>query len=99
MAAVSFEGHPEPAYDGVYRHDSTHEGWPVLKNDKGMYCYRYTPKDQWMVDDRFTPDDDLCAAYVVAKEGPLPVGAHTWACAPEDAADDWNEHTLTVTLQ
>ena len=44
---VSIEGHPEPACNGVYVHDSTHGGWPVLKNGDGIYCYRYTPEDAW----------------------------------------------------
>ena len=76
--AVSIEGHPTATYNGVYTHDSTHEGWPVLKNDKGNYCYRYTPRDQWRLSDRHRPDEDLSDAYIVAKEGPLPVGARTW---------------------
>ena len=66
----------------MYTHDSTHEGWPVLKNAKGRYCYRYTPGDKWYLRDAFNPDEDLCNAHIVAKEGPLPVGAHTWRIAP-----------------
>ena len=62
----------------MYTHDSTHEGWPVLKNASGMYCYRYTPGDQWFLDDEFRPDEDMSIASIVAKEGPLPVGAHIW---------------------
>ena len=93
---LSIEGHPYADYNGVYTRESTHEGWPVLKNDKGMYCYRYTPYDQWLLDDEFTPDDAVCAAHIVAKEGPLPVGAHNWQVA--DGKVGWVEHTLTVTL-
>ena len=40
--AVSIEGHPKPSYNGLYTHDSTHEGWPVLKNERGVNCYRGT---------------------------------------------------------
>eukprot|EP01045_Picozoa_sp_COSAG04_P052404 COSAG04_NODE_22316_length_357_cov_0.600775_1_plen_88_part_10 len=54
VTGVSIEGHPTPAYNDVYRRrDSTHEGWPVLKSDKGRYCYRYTPVDQWRLSDKF----------------------------------------------
>ena len=58
--AVSIEGHPEPDFNGVYAHDSTHEGWPVLKNANGKYCYRYTgglysppPWDRWFLNGKF----------------------------------------------
>ena len=76
--AVSIEGHPKPEFNGLYTHDSTHEGWPVLKSANGRYCYRHTPLDSWFLRDRFTPDSDLCHAHIGAKEGPPPVGAHTW---------------------
>ena len=94
--AVSIEGHPTADYNGVYTHDSTHEGWPVLKNAKGMYCYRHTPTGRWFLWKEFTPDDSACNAAIVAKEGPLPVGAHTWRVF---SGGQWEEHTLTVTLQ
>ena len=93
--AVSIEGHPQPAFNGVYTHDSTHEGWPVLKNAKGIYCYRYTPYDQWLLKHKFTPDDGNCNAFIVAKEGPLPVGAHTWRVY---IGGKWVGRTLTVGL-
>ena len=74
VKAVSIEGHPRATYNGVYTHDSTHEGWPVLKSDSGRYCYRHTPRDAWYRRGKVTPDEDLCAASIVAKGGPLPVG-------------------------
>ena len=94
--AVSIEGHPRPGFDGLYTHDSTHEGWPVLKNANGSYCYRYTPKDAWLLSNVLTPDKANCNAAIVAKEGPLPVGAHTWQVWGDK---EWQERTLTVTLQ
>ena len=71
-----------------------HEGWPVLKNANGRYCYRYTSGDAWYLSVEFQPDEDICSAGIVA-EGPLPVGAHTWQCW----VDKWDDRTLTVTLQ
>ena len=98
--AVSIEGHPQPQCNGLYTHDSTHKGWPVLKNADGMYCYRHTPADQWFLSNEFTPDKPKCAASIAAKEGPLPVGAHTWKCyVNTDGEWKWEDHTLTVTLQ
>eukprot|EP01045_Picozoa_sp_COSAG04_P011042 COSAG04_NODE_697_length_11055_cov_5.640471_10_plen_253_part_00 len=90
--AVSIEGHPQADCNGVYTHDSTHEGWPVLKNAKGIYCYRRTPTDSWLLSD--TPHGDLCGGSIVAKEGPLPVGAHTWLVW----SDKFMDGTLTVGL-
>ena len=93
---VSIEGHPAPSFNGLYTHDSTHEGWPVLKNANGKYCYRYTFEQAWRVGPDHSPNKDSCSGHIVAKEGPLPVGAHTWLCWVDS---DWKEHTLTVTLQ
>ena len=78
----------------MYTHDSTHEGWPVLKNAKGRYCYRHAPTDKWYLNTEFSPDEDLCTANIVAKEGPLPVGAHTWRVYSGGLKD----FTLTVGL-
>ena len=96
--AVSIEGHPVAVYNGLYTHDSTHEGWPVLKNAGGMYCFRYTPRDQWLLSHMFTPDEGKSTAYIVSKEGPLPAGAHTWQWAGTVADGAWEGRTLTVTL-
>ena len=93
--AVLIEGHPDPPCNGLYTHDSTHEGWPVLKNASGRYCYRYTPTDVWNLNSEFTPDKDHCSAHVVAKGGPLPVGAHTWKVYD---SSKWVDVTLTVGL-
>ena len=94
--AVLIEGHPYPGLNGLYTHDSTHEGWPVLKNDSGNYCYRHTPRHAWYLNNNFSPDEDFGAAAIVAEEGPLPVGAHTWMVPNADVVED---RTLTVTLQ
>ena len=91
--AVSIEGHPDADFNGLYTHDSTHEGWPVLKNANAMYCFRHAPHDTWLLNNEFAPDSDLAAA-VVASQGPLPVGAHTWLVYD----GEWVDVTLTVTL-
>ena len=97
--AVSIEGHPIAAINGLYTHDSTHEGWPVLKNGRDRYCYRYTPTDQWLISNEFSPDDDRCSANIVAEAGPLPVGAHTWQLGPSTLGTaGWEGRTLTVGL-
>ena len=95
--AVSIEGHPVPAFNGLYTHNSTHAGWPVLKNASGRYCYRHAPKNQWLLAaPGYDPVKGTGLAYIVAKEGPLPVSAHTWRCWIDKK---WVEHTITVTLQ
>ena len=52
---------------------------PVLKSKAGMYCYRFTPKDRWLLNDQFTPDSDVCHAYIQDVLA-LPIGAQTWQC-------------------
>ena len=94
-SGVSITGHPSAAFNGVYTHDLTHEGWPVLKSASGMYCYHYAPENAWHLNDAFTPDSRKCHATIVAKDGRLPVGAHTWEVWD---GKEWVEGTLTVTL-
>ena len=94
--AVSIEGHLYPIYNGLYTHDSTHEGWPVLKNASGTYCYRYAPLDKWFLNGSFTPDEPNCMASIAAKEGPLPVGARKWRVTE---GSGFYGRTMTVTLQ
>ena len=67
----------------------------MLKNASGRYCYRYATTDSWRLSDKARHDQDLCAACIVAKEGPLPVGAHTWKVAVDGKFVDG---TLTVGL-
>ena len=94
--AVSIEGYPDPAYNGLYTHDSTHEGWPVLKNASSRFCYRYTPQDKWMLtDDTADFAKGVSTAAIVAKEGPLPVGAHTWQVWD---GSNWADGMLTLRL-
>ena len=95
VSGILIEGHPTAAYNGVYTHDSTHEGWPVLKNASGKYCYRYKPKDQWFLRNKFKPDDSATNSKIVAKEGPLPVGAQTWQWGD---GKKFHDRTLTVGL-
>ena len=94
-SGISVAGHPKGDFNGLYTHDSTHEGWPVLKNAKGRYCYRYKATDSWRLSDKARHDEDASMAKIVAKEGPLPVGAHTWQVA---SRGEWVDGTLTVGL-
>ena len=96
-APISILGHPNEVFNSVYAYHSEHNGspiLPVLKNKAGMYCYRFTPKDRWLLNDQFTPDSDVCHAYIQDVLA-LPIGAQTWQCL------DWTrgrfvDCTLTV---
>ena len=90
----SLAGHPTAAYNGRYMVDSMHEGWPVLKNADGMYCYRHTATGSWYLNDAFTPDSHNCCTYIT-NEDPLPVGAHTWHNWVDD---EWVKQELTTTV-
>ena len=56
------QGHPDATFDGLYSHSSDHNGSPVLKSERGMYCYRNTPEHPWLLNDEFTPYSDACVA-------------------------------------
>ena len=97
---VSIKGHPAPAYNGLYTHDSMYEDRPVLKNASGkyFYCYRTGATDTWVLCSSFTPDHQRCNGRIAAKDlGPLlPVGARTWKVKDGDKMVD---RMLTLTLQ
>ena len=96
-AGVSIEGHPQPAYNGVYHNDPQHhtagEGWPVLKNQHGRYCYHYEPWNKWFLSDEYTPNDSACSAFIHAADGPLPCGSQPWSWSGKN---DWEEKLFTV---
>ena len=96
-APVSILGHPNEVFNSVYAYHSEHNGspiLPVLKNKAGMYCYRFTPKDRWLLNDQFTPDSDVCHAYIQHVLA-LPIGAQTWQCL-DWTRDRFVDCTLTV---
>ena len=64
----------------------------MLKNATGSYCYRFAPRDAWHLGKDFNTNH----ARIVAKEGPLPVGARTWRCWVRD--NEFEDGTLTVGL-
>ena len=108
VAAVSIEGHPVKAHNGIFKmHHSDQKGWPVLKKQRlllpastaagNSYIYRSTWMDEWRVGSTHSPDEYDCAGFIEAREGPLPVGAHTWKCWDFDQGK-WEEGTLTVGL-
>ena len=96
IKAVSVAGHPFPTFNGMYTHDSTHDGWPVLKNANGRYCYRYSDGDQWLLTDEFNPSSSVCSACIAAQEGPLPVGARAWRIA--DGKGGWMDGGCMLTV-
>ena len=89
-AAVMVEGHPHWTYNGLYKHDSNHEGWPVLKKVQhgraaDRYMYRSARSDNWCLDRDPNPEGGPCnvseggmGGYIAAPGGMLPVGARTW---------------------
>eukprot|EP01046_Picozoa_sp_COSAG06_P026778 COSAG06_NODE_2322_length_7086_cov_9.273937_2_plen_106_part_00 len=91
----ALEGHPTPAFNGVYRKVSEHKGWPVLRNGAGMFCYYYELDDQWYLDDEHAPDSGTCLSYIASAEGLLPIGAQTWQCFVDGK---WVESSLSVTV-
>ena len=98
----SLEGHPTGVFNGVYRKTSERGGWPVLRNVAGKYCYRHEPTDEWFLNSELTPDRATRISYIKATEGPLPVGAQAWVCAPSSGAPNapqrFHDATLKVTV-
>eukprot|EP01045_Picozoa_sp_COSAG04_P011040 COSAG04_NODE_697_length_11055_cov_5.640471_8_plen_256_part_00 len=71
----------------------TQQGFPVLKNAEGKYCYRHASSQKWFLKPVFEPDSSSRNAEIQATAGSLPLGAHSWRCFV-DGSDV--EVTLTV---
>ena len=96
--ALQLEGHPMPAYNGVYRRvgQELHEGWPRYKHASNDAClYRSQRAGQWRVKSGWDPSHlDQCAGTVASEGGPVPVGAQRWRCVGDDG--EWSDGTVTV---
>lgn len=74
----SLEGHPYNKFNGKYYKVFEHRGWPVLRNQKGRYCYRQEKGKRWYLHKIHTPDSTNTNSFIDSTEGPLPTGAKTW---------------------
>ena len=76
-----------------------HEGWPTFRNADHVYCFRYTPDDQfdwdgaplwttngeWFLSEAFTPKEDAYESVVDSVQGTMPLGANVWRCWDDNA--------------
>ena len=94
---LQLEGHPLPAYNGVYRRagEELHGGFPRYEHaSSGRQMYRYQVHERWQVSPEFTPDKDPSYGYIGSPGGEVPVGAQTWHCLVSHV--EWEERTVTV---
>ena len=93
---LQLEGHPLPAYNGVYRRvgQELHGGFPRYEHaSSGRQLYRHQANEQWLVSDEFSPDKDSCYGHIVWTGGEVPVAAQAWRCWLNAK---WEERTVTV---
>ena len=66
----------------LYRHDlisATQVYTPCNTIDTR---FEYPAQDTWIIRNKYTPDKPNCNACIVSKDGPLPLGTHTWKLSP-----------------
>ena len=91
-AAFLLEGHPQAAFNGLYRTVSEHNGFPVFRNGRGMHCLRSQATHAWFLSDHLDPNADFMTAMfpMSEHEGPFPTDelSHEtcWLCV--DAHDE-----------
>ena len=89
---ISVQGHPTVEYNTAYQKVVTKDvpslaesghPFPVFKSNGGeVWCYRHEAQDLWILRNKLTPDKPNCNACIVSKDGPLPLGTHTWKLSP-----------------
>ena len=99
--ALQLEGHPMPAYNGLYRRvgQELHGGFPRYEHaSSGRQLYRYQAGEQWQVGSEFNPDKNQCTGHIVSAGGEVPVGAQTWQSFEEvgPAPWPWKDYIITV---
>ena len=66
----------------LYRHDlisATQVYTPCNTIDTR---FEYPAQDTWIIRNKYTPKKPNCNACIVSKDGPLPLGTHTWKLSP-----------------
>ena len=95
--ALQLEGHPTPAFNGMYRRvgQELHGGFPRYEHaSSGRQLYRYQAYEEWFLDSDYSPEDTAVAGGKIASaRGEVPLGAQTWQCY--DGAK-WEERKVTV---
>jgi hypothetical protein len=73
------EGHAVAAYNGAYRRVSEHEGWPVLKNESGRWCFMHIGiVESWCLGTEPSHHYGVCSSRIVAENALLPIGGQMW---------------------
>ena len=87
--AVAVRGHPSRYYNAVFRRsEQPVDGWPQyaleLADGDRLYLFRHAASGRWVFS--FTAEDDDLEgpAAILAPEGPVPLGEHTWRRRGED---------------
>ena len=94
---LTIEGHPLATYNGVYRVTCERDGWPVLKNAAGIFCYHYAENHQWFLRNKFTPESVLRNSYIAAAaDGTIPMGGNVWKYYTTE--DGWSDKWVTTSL-
>ena len=96
-SGLKVEGHPLAYYNGVYRVTAEHDGWPVMKNANGRFCYYYAEQNCWFLWKEFTPEKTTCKAYIAAAaDGTMPMGGNDWRYVDETLT--WGPKRITTSL-
>ena len=71
----------------LYRHDlisaaQVHTPCNDGKNLSVGVRFEYPAQDTWVIRNKYTPNKPNCNACIVSKDGPLPLGTHTWKLSP-----------------
>ena len=84
---------PVAGCDGLYEQTGDlHAGVPHYTNGTKHLYYR--PEDKrWYIAIDFTPDNDVCFAWVVVTGVALPMGEHSWRCYVDKK---WQVRSLTT---
>ena len=80
---ITIAQHGNADYNGTYYAVEERDGWPVLRNECGMWLYRPSFKglpnsNAWLLWKEHTPDVNQCNAYIDAPDGSFPIGEQSW---------------------
>eukprot|EP01043_Picozoa_sp_COSAG02_P059257 COSAG02_NODE_7519_length_2975_cov_537.217316_1_plen_571_part_00 len=93
LVALAVHGHPVAAYNAVFRRNKQPvDGWPQyvhnLSDGHSLYLFRHAASGRWVMSNTYLPqtdEEDLeRRATILAPEGSVPLGEHSWHRAGQD---------------
>ena len=80
LCALAVRGHPNAVYNVVFKPGKAHDGFPQYEtaDHHQLHLFRHAQSRRWVFSFSTEEKDLEKPATILAPDGPVPVGKHTW---------------------